>query len=64
MSELTIEVLILHYIQETRQKPFHADELLDYIQKEYVSGNLSIFQYKDLCKELYRRGAKKQLHLG
>ncbi|WP_083450737.1 YppF family protein [Peribacillus butanolivorans] len=56
---MTIEVLILHYIQEKRQKPSHANELLDYIQHEYVSGKLSIFQYRSLCQDLYFRGAKQ-----
>jgi hypothetical protein len=60
---VTIEVLILHYIQEKRQKPYHANDLLDYIQKEYTNGKLSVFQYRDLCRQLYIRGAK-QLHSG
>ncbi|MDO7487258.1 YppF family protein [Peribacillus frigoritolerans] len=36
---MNIEVLILHYIQEKRQKPNHANDLLDYIQNEYVNGS-------------------------
>ncbi|MCK1993610.1 YppF family protein [Peribacillus muralis] len=54
---MTIEVLILHYIQEKRRKPHHANELLDYIQNEYVNGKLSILQYRSLCQDLYLRGA-------
>ena len=57
MIKLTIEVLILHYIQEKRQKPGHANELLEYIQKQYNDGKLSMFQYRDLRRELYIRGA-------
>ncbi|PAK38666.1 YppF family protein [Peribacillus simplex] len=56
---MNIEVLILHYIQEKRQKPNHANDLLDYIRNEYVNGKLSILQYRSLCQDLYLRGAKQ-----
>lgn len=54
-----IELLISHFISYKNRKPTHADELLDYIQEQYISGKLSAANYKHLYSELDKRGAKK-----
>lgn len=54
-----IELLISHFISYKNRKPTHADELLDYIQEQYLTGKLSAANYKHLYSELDKRGAKK-----
>lgn len=56
---LSLEVLIHDFILTKKQLPKHANELLDYLQIEYLLGNLSINHYKPLLQELYLRGATK-----
>jgi hypothetical protein len=39
--------------------PSHVNELLDYLQKRYISGELSIVEYKKIFSELHKLNAEK-----
>lgn len=56
---MTLEHLINRFIQVKNIQPSTADELLDFVQRSYIHGDLSIVQYRDLFRELNLRGANK-----
>ncbi|KAA9028486.1 YppF family protein [Niallia endozanthoxylica] len=47
------------FISEKKRNPSHVNELLDYIQKNYIHGELSIKEYKNLYFELDKKNAVK-----
>ncbi|WP_028401869.1 YppF family protein [Ectobacillus panaciterrae] len=56
---MLVEDLIQRFVLVKKQKPLHVNELLDYIQKSYIYGELSIVEYKKLFFELNKLEAKK-----
>ncbi|MCQ6281241.1 YppF family protein [Bacillus sp. EB600] len=45
---MLLENLIHRFELVKERNPLHANELLDYIQKSYIYGELSIVEYKKL----------------
>ncbi|MFJ5624939.1 YppF family protein [Peribacillus loiseleuriae] len=58
---MLVEDLIHRFELAKKRKPLHADELLDYIQKGYIHGELSIVEYKKLFFELDKLEAEKPM---
>ncbi|MCQ6277548.1 hypothetical protein JMM81_22075 [Bacillus sp. V3B] len=56
---MMVQDLINRYKTVKNQNPSHVNELLDYIQKSYIQGELSIVEYKKLFFELDKRKAEK-----
>jgi hypothetical protein len=56
---LVVEKLEQNFIKEKNYKPSHANELLDYIQKCYIYGEVSIVEYKKVFYELNKQNAEK-----
>lgn len=56
---MTLETVINEFIKVKLERPSNADELLDFVQKSYISGELSFSQYRTLFHELNAQGAKK-----
>jgi YppF-like protein len=56
---MLVENLIHRFELVKERNPLHANELLDYIQKSYIYGELSIVEYKKLFFELDKLKAKK-----
>jgi hypothetical protein len=56
---LVVEELVKHFINEKNNTPSHVNELLDYLSKCYVSGELSIVEYKKLFSNLNKNNAEK-----
>ncbi|KAA9021745.1 YppF family protein [Niallia endozanthoxylica] len=56
---MLLENLINHFTQEKKRKPEHVNELLDFTQKGYINGELSIIEYKQLFSELNKQNAEK-----
>lgn len=54
---MTLENVINRYMKEKDSKPGNANELLDYIRRAYIHGDLDITQYRDLARELEQHGA-------
>jgi hypothetical protein len=54
-----LEGLIHRFKLAKKSNPSHANELLDYIQKCYLYGELSIVEYKKFFSELDKRNAEK-----
>ncbi len=54
-----IAELTKRYQQVKKCAPLHVNELLDYLQKSYVNGELSIIEYKNIYRELDRQNAEK-----
>lgn len=54
---MNFQDLIHHFILMNKREPLHVNELLDYIQKSYIHGDLCIKDYKRLFRELNKRGA-------
>jgi hypothetical protein len=51
---------LLQQFQEVKNyAPAHVNELLDYLQKRYIFGELSIVEYKKLFSELDKLNAEK-----
>ena len=59
MITILLENLIHSFELIKNRKPLHANELLDYLQKSYVFGELSIVEYKKLFSELDKLDAEK-----
>ena len=59
MITMLLENLIHRFELVKERNPLHANELLDYIQKSYIYGELSIVEYKKLFFELDKLKAKK-----
>ncbi|WLR52965.1 YppF family protein [Bacillus tianshenii] len=58
---MTLEHVIHSYMKEKDEKPATANELLDYIRRAYIHGELSIADYRELVRELEERGAAMPL---
>lgn len=56
---LLVEELINDFKKEKKHTPSHANELLDYLQKQYIYGEVSILQYKKLFAQLDKLKAEK-----
>ncbi|MCQ6277571.1 hypothetical protein JMM81_22205 [Bacillus sp. V3B] len=56
---MLVEGLIHRFKLAKKRNPSHVNELLDYIQKAYIYGELSIVEYKKLFFELDKRNAEK-----
>lgn len=56
---MLIDQLIQHFTKAKNCTPSHANELLDYLQKCYIYGDLSIVEYKNLFAELTKLDAEK-----
>jgi hypothetical protein len=56
---MSIQNLIHTFDQVKGRKPTTADELLDFIQVNYLQGSLSLNEYQVYFKELHAQGAKK-----
>lgn len=56
---MSIQNLIHTFDQVKGRKPATADELLDFIQVNYLKGSLSLNEYQIYFKELHAQGAKK-----
>lgn len=54
-----IAELTKRFQQVKKCKPLHVNELLDYLQKSYVNGELSIVEYKKIYRELDQLHAEK-----
>ncbi|MEW9667969.1 YppF family protein [Ammoniphilus sp. 3BR4] len=59
---MTLETLIHNFIQVKEVKPSNINELLDFIQRSYISEELSLSQYRELFKGLHERGAEKPIY--
>jgi hypothetical protein len=56
---MLFEELVQQFKNVKNYTPSHANELLDYLQKCYVTGELSIVDYKKLLCELEKHHAEK-----
>jgi hypothetical protein len=56
---MTLDHLINQFIEVKDDAPTHVNELLDFLQRGYIQGDLSIVQYRDLYRQLNERGAEK-----
>jgi hypothetical protein len=54
-----IEDFAQRFKQVKEQQPTHVNELLDFVQKYYLLGEISIVEYKQLFCELDKRNAEK-----
>ena len=57
-----LEELKNRFEQVKKRHPKHVNELLDYLQKSYIYGELSIVEYKNLFFELDQLKAEKPNH--
>lgn len=55
---MSLETFIQNYIEVKEVTPSN-NELLDLIQRYYISGKISIAEYRDLFKALHLLGAEK-----
>lgn len=56
---IMLEKLIEKFIQIKHYKPTHANELLDLLQREYITGEVTYKEYRSIYRELNNRGAQK-----
>jgi hypothetical protein len=56
---MLLEGLINRFKSERNRNPSHVNELLDFVQRSYIYGELSIKEYKNLYFELDRQNAVK-----
>lgn len=56
---MTLESLIHQYVLEKKEKPSNANDLLVFLKRGYIQGDLSFLDYRKLIQELEQRGAKK-----
>lgn len=56
---MLLQDFIHQFILIKKRVPLHVNELLDYLQKSYVCGELSAIEYKNLFLELNKRGAER-----
>lgn len=59
VGTLVVEELVQHFIKEKNYTPSHTNELLDFLQKCYIYGELSIVEYKNLFSKLNKLDAEK-----
>ncbi|WP_171016967.1 YppF family protein [Pseudalkalibacillus caeni] len=56
---MNLEKLISQFIETKNRQPENADELLDFLQRSYLTGQVTLSQYQSLFRVLQDRGAKK-----
>lgn len=56
---MLVENLVDSFELEKHRTPSHVNELLDFVQKSYIYGKLSIVEYKQLFFELNKQHAEK-----
>lgn len=56
---MLVNKLAQHFKEEKDYSPSHVNDLLDYLQKRYLNGELSIVEYKKLFFELDKLKAEK-----
>lgn len=54
-----LEVLIQRFESVNKRNPSHVNELLDYLQKCYIHGEITITEYKGFFSELDKQHAEK-----
>lgn len=54
-----LEVLIQNFKIDKKRNPSHVNELLDFTQKCYIQGELTISEYKQFFCELDKKNAQK-----
>ncbi|MBP1931648.1 YppF family protein [Ammoniphilus resinae] len=59
---MTLEDLVEKFVLAKNDKPSDVNELLDFLQKDYVNGNLPIQLYRKLFRELDSQGAVKPFY--
>ena len=52
---MVLDEVIQRYISEIKRNPMNVIELNNYIKKEYILGEVSILEYKNLALELVQR---------
>jgi hypothetical protein len=58
-GDIMLDTLIHNFIHCKKENPSNANELLDFLQKEYVHGAISIVDYRNIFRKLTIRGAVK-----
>jgi hypothetical protein len=58
---MLIEDLIHQFILMKKREPSHLDELIHYIQRSYICGELSTVEYKALFLHLKKQKAKNRV---
>lgn len=61
-EDMVMKELIYQFILLKKRQPAHANELLDFIQTNYLIGDLTIKEYKRLFYELDQRQAQKPIY--
>lgn len=56
---MLVKKLIQLFKEEKNYSPLHANDLLDFLQKRYITGELCIVEYKKLFSELDKLQAEK-----
>ena len=56
---MLMEVLIDRFKTVKNTEPLHANELLDFIQRDYINQEISIVEYKKMFFELDQLKAEK-----
>ena len=56
---MLLENSIHRFEAEKNRKPAHVNEVLDYVQKCYVFGEISIVEYKQIFSQLNHLQAEK-----
>ncbi|RBW67700.1 YppF family protein [Bacillus taeanensis] len=56
---MLLSQLIDQFSNVKQQQPTNPNELLDFLQKQYVSGEYCLKQYYFLFNELHKQGAEK-----
>ncbi len=56
---MLVEQLSKHFQEVRDYAPAHVNELLDHLQKRYISGEVCIAEYKKLFSELNKLNAEK-----
>jgi hypothetical protein len=56
---MLLENSIHRFETEKNRKPSHVNEVLDYIQKCYIYGEISIVEYKQIFSQLEKLNAEK-----
>ena len=59
-----LEELTKRFEDIKKRDPLHVNELLDYLQKSYVFGELSIVEYKEIYRELDQLNTEKPQSFG
>jgi hypothetical protein len=58
-NNMSVENIIDSFESERKRTPSNVNELLDFVQKNYLYGKLSIVEYKKLFFELDKQQAQK-----